>query len=73
MFPSFYAPNVFNMQKRSDDDDGFTHSWLIYDPTKRNEVWRFISYIFLHGGVQHITFNLIIQVLVGEQMKRPNQ
>ena len=28
-------------------------------------MWRFLTYIFLHGGPQHITFNLIIQVLVG--------
>ena len=41
------------------------HSPLIYDPKRRHEVWRFLTYIFLHKGYYHIGLNLALQLLVG--------
>nr|CAB3265566.1 rhomboid-related protein 2 [Phallusia mammillata] len=38
---------------------------LIFDPSKRQEVWRFFTYMFLHAGLEHILFNLLIQLLLG--------
>ncbi len=32
---------------------------------RRKEVWRFVSYMFLHGSYEHITFNCLMQLLVG--------
>ncbi|XP_074603131.1 protein rhomboid-like [Brevipalpus obovatus] len=40
-------------------------SVLIYRPDKRTEIWRFFFYIFLHAGWVHLTFNLLVQVLIG--------
>eukprot|EP00055_Hartaetosiga_balthica_P016975 m.110392 g.110392 ORF g.110392 m.110392 type:complete len:367 (+) comp9220_c0_seq4:37-1137(+) len=31
----------------------------------REEVWRFISYVFVHASVTHIVFNCILQLIVG--------
>ncbi|XP_011664721.1 rhomboid-related protein 3 [Strongylocentrotus purpuratus] len=41
------------------------HSWLVFDPDKRIQFWRFFSYILLHGGIEHIIFNFSVQMLLG--------
>lgn len=46
-------------------DTGILESPLIYNPAKRQEAWRFISYMLLHAGVQHILGNLIMQLFLG--------
>lgn len=38
---------------------------LIYDPSRRYEAWRFLTYMFLHAGLVHIIGNLLIQILIG--------
>ncbi|XP_013782747.2 rhomboid-related protein 2-like [Limulus polyphemus] len=40
-------------------------SSLIYNPYRRNEAWRFITYMLIHAGAVHIFFNIIIQLLLG--------
>ena len=35
---------------------------MIFNPTKKKEVWRFLTYMFVHSGYFHITFNVLIQV-----------
>lgn len=40
-------------------------SYLIYNPRRRGELWRFLSYMFVHIGVGHFFFNMLMQVLVG--------
>lgn len=40
-------------------------SKLIYDPYRRYEIWRFLTYMFIHAGYWHISFNIVIQLLVG--------
>ena len=42
-----------------------TRSYLIYDPYKRNEVWRFLTYMFIHEDNVHITMNVLMQLFVG--------
>lgn len=41
------------------------YSPLIYDPHRRREAWRYVSYMFLHAGIMHIVVNLLIQLLLG--------
>lgn len=38
---------------------------LAYDPEKRYEVWRFLSYMLVHSNKCHIVSNLIIQIVLG--------
>eukprot|EP00092_Neocalanus_flemingeri_P002773 GFUD01002970.1.p1 GENE.GFUD01002970.1~~GFUD01002970.1.p1 ORF type:complete len:434 (-),score=114.84 GFUD01002970.1:63-1364(-) len=40
-------------------------SALIYNPSRRWELWRFASYMLVHIGIGHFVFNMIMQVLVG--------
>jgi len=46
-------------------DQAPTCSLLIYNPGKRFEVWRFLTYQFVHVNTEHIVFNILIQIIVG--------
>ncbi|XP_031232755.1 rhomboid-related protein 2 isoform X2 [Mastomys coucha] len=46
-------------------DTGILESPLTYCPEKREEAWRFISYMLVHAGVQHIVGNLFMQLVLG--------
>nr|XP_033495535.1 rhomboid-related protein 2 isoform X2 [Epinephelus lanceolatus] len=46
-------------------DEGIWKSRLTYKPECRQEAWRFISYMFVHAGVEHIVGNLVMQLLLG--------
>ncbi|XP_036393790.1 rhomboid-related protein 2 [Megalops cyprinoides] len=45
--------------------EGIWNSPLSYKPDKREEAWRFLSYMFVHAGVQHILGNLVMQLVLG--------
>ena len=38
---------------------------LIIRPFKKYELWRFITYMFVHAGYIHITVNLLVQLILG--------
>ncbi|CAH0402903.1 unnamed protein product [Chilo suppressalis] len=38
---------------------------FIYNPHKRQEAWRFITYMLVHVGVMHLLFNLLVQIFLG--------
>ena len=40
-------------------------SILIYRSDLRDEIWRYISYMFIHVNLVHLVFNCIFQVLLG--------
>ncbi|XP_023556815.1 rhomboid-related protein 2 [Octodon degus] len=46
-------------------DAGILVSPFSYRPDKREETWRFVSYMLVHAGVQHIVANLFMQLLLG--------
>ncbi|XP_077006319.1 rhomboid-related protein 2 isoform X2 [Tamandua tetradactyla] len=46
-------------------DTGILGSPFTYRPDKRGEAWRFISYMLVHAGVQHILGNLVMQLILG--------
>ncbi|XP_018012178.1 rhomboid-related protein 2 [Hyalella azteca] len=40
-------------------------SEIIYDPKRRIEAWRFVSYMFLHAGYVHLLSNCFMALVVG--------
>jgi len=38
---------------------------LIFNPLKKEEIWRFLTYMFVHSGYFHIVFNVLIQLMLG--------
>ncbi|XP_067645905.1 protein rhomboid [Eurosta solidaginis] len=40
-------------------------SVFIYRPDRRLQVWRFVSYMFLHANWFHLGFNVVIQLFYG--------
>eukprot|EP00092_Neocalanus_flemingeri_P000614 GFUD01000656.1.p1 GENE.GFUD01000656.1~~GFUD01000656.1.p1 ORF type:complete len:555 (+),score=96.90 GFUD01000656.1:530-2194(+) len=40
-------------------------SVLIYNPERRCQIWRYLSYCLVHSGISHIVLNLGMQLLVG--------
>lgn len=41
------------------------HSPLIYNPYRRKEAWRYFTYMFIHAGLIHLIFNVLIQLVLG--------
>lgn len=42
---------------------------FIYNPRRRDEFWRFATYMFVHVGVMHILMNLIVQIFLGTALE----
>lgn len=45
---------------------------LRYDPCKRIEVWRFITYMFVHSDGAHLMCNLVMQICLGIPLELVN-
>ncbi|XP_073991056.1 rhomboid-related protein 2-like isoform X2 [Rhodnius prolixus] len=45
--------------------DGPVAKWLIYNPHLREEAWRFVTYMFVHAGLQHLLVNIAVQIMLG--------
>lgn len=54
-----------NTKKVGENTDGPVATLFIYNPYRRYEAWRFVSYMFVHVGVMHLFMNLVIQVFLG--------
>uniref|UniRef100_A0A7I4YAS0 rhomboid protease n=2 Tax=Haemonchus contortus TaxID=6289 RepID=A0A7I4YAS0_HAECO len=50
-----------------------TKSPLIFNPYRKDEVWRFITYMFIHIGIYHITYNVLTQLLLGLPLELVHQ
>ncbi|KAL1501688.1 hypothetical protein ABEB36_006972 [Hypothenemus hampei] len=46
---------------------------LVYDPQRRHQFWRFISYMLVHSGWRHLTTNLVVQIFLGIALEYRNR
>lgn len=44
-------------------------TWFIYNPYRREEAWRFVTYMFVHVGIMHIMMNLVVQLFLGTALE----
>ena len=71
----FFAPTVLKWgPKCFTEAHNLTVTWdgpvpycsvLIYNPNRRWEVWRDLTYMCVHIGIGHFVFNMIMQIIVG--------
>lgn len=47
--------------------------WLKYDPHRRSEIWRYLTYMFVHTDFGHILGNLILQIFLGLALELVHQ
>ena len=47
------------------DGPAYIKGPLIFNPHKKKEIWRFLTYMFVHSGYFHIVFNILVQVRRG--------
>ncbi|VDK86369.1 unnamed protein product [Litomosoides sigmodontis] len=40
-------------------------SLLIFNPHRTNEIWRYLTYMFIHIGITHLAFNVLTQIILG--------
>ncbi|XP_076281091.1 rhomboid-4 isoform X2 [Lasioglossum baleicum] len=45
--------------------EGPAATLFIYNPHKRFQAWRYLTYMFVHIGVFHLVVNLLVQVMLG--------
>uniref|UniRef100_A0A803TVM9 Rhomboid-related protein 2 n=1 Tax=Anolis carolinensis TaxID=28377 RepID=A0A803TVM9_ANOCA len=46
-------------------ESGIWESPLTYRPDRRSQAWRFLSYMLVHAGIEHILGNLVLQLVLG--------
>ena len=49
---------------------GFTDLFVLNSKVTTGEVWRFLTSVFLHGGLGHLVYNLFALVLFGSILER---
>lgn len=64
-FSVFFRDDPNHNQRIGESTNGPAATLFIYNPYKRYESWRFVSYMFVHVGITHLMMNLIIQIFLG--------
>lgn len=62
---SLFSEDETNFKRAGENTNGPAAKIFIYNPYRRFEAWRFVTYMFVHVGVMHILMNLIIQIFLG--------
>lgn len=50
----------------------FDCSILVFNPNRRYEVWRYLSYGLVHVGVVHLVINVLLQLVLGLVLEMTN-
>ncbi|XP_076631524.1 rhomboid-4 isoform X1 [Colletes latitarsis] len=45
--------------------EGPAATLFIYNPHKRYQAWRYLTYMFVHVGFLHLVVNLLVQIMLG--------
>ncbi|XP_055388945.1 protein rhomboid [Condylostylus longicornis] len=61
----YFKDDPNNTKKVGENTNGPAAKLFIYNPYRRYEAWRFVTYMFVHVGIMHLFMNLLIQILLG--------
>lgn len=50
---------------KSSSVEGPAATLFIYNPHKRYQAWRYLTYMFVHVGAFHLVVNLLVQIMLG--------
>ncbi|XP_017885206.1 rhomboid-related protein 2-like isoform X2 [Ceratina calcarata] len=50
---------------KSSSVEGPAATLFIYNPHKRYQAWRYLTYMFVHVGAFHLIVNLLVQIMLG--------
>ncbi|RZF32801.1 hypothetical protein LSTR_LSTR011447 [Laodelphax striatellus] len=56
---------AYDVYQAGDSIMGPAANFFIYNPFKRSEFWRFLTYMFVHAGIGHLVVNLMVQIMLG--------
>lgn len=62
----FVAQIIFQKTETIEKMGAFVFDWAV----PQGQVWRFVSYQYLHGGVRHLLWNMIGLYFLGAMMER---
>lgn len=68
-----FSKDPYNDKRIGENINGPAATLFIYNSSERYQVWRFITYMFVHVGVMHILMNLIIQIFLGVALELVHQ
>ncbi|KAL1501693.1 hypothetical protein ABEB36_006975 [Hypothenemus hampei] len=60
-----FSTDEFVLKKSTSSGTGIIAQVFLYEPSKRQQAWRFLTYMFVHTGYVHIVVNMAFQLLFG--------
>ena len=61
---AFFIYNSLAIEEASGVDLA-TCSTFIFHPARRFEIWRYLTYMFIHSDKAHLAFNILAQLVLG--------
>ncbi|CAK9824140.1 Rhomboid-related protein 3 [Anthophora retusa] len=58
---------------KSPSIEGPAATLFVYNPHKRYQAWRYLTYMFVHVGVFHLVVNLLVQIMLGIPLEMVHQ
>jgi len=62
---TIFAYNSLSIEANSLEIDQVSCSTFIFHPARRLELWRYLTYMFIHSGKLHLAFNVLAQLALG--------
>ncbi|XP_051168874.1 rhomboid-related protein 2 [Leptopilina boulardi] len=56
---------IDTISRRESAIEGPAAVLFIFNPYKRYQIWRYITYMFVHVGAFHLVVNLLVQIMLG--------
>ncbi|XP_070161079.1 rhomboid-related protein 3 isoform X3 [Polyergus mexicanus] len=59
------SSRITDLQRLQQQTKGPAATLFIYNPHKRFQAWRYLTYMFVHVGIFHLVVNLLVQIMLG--------